>query len=124
MDCLEGPVEGSGGIVAVPQSHIQHLVPLPQVCRCMGHSAAADILLQGYTGQVGEHPLKVVGRTAGQPAQFLQADLTIQILFQMIQRFVPALQPIHNIHSLRSSIPLFPCSVLAFQVQKMRGVSK
>ena len=48
MNRLEGPVEGGGRVIAVPQGHMEDLLPCPQVRRRPGHA-----VVPRFWGEIG-----------------------------------------------------------------------
>ena len=104
---LEGPVKGGRRFIAIAQGHVQHFLPVLQIRRRPGHAPPADVLAKRDSGQVRKHPLKVVGGTARQPAKLLWVDVPIQVCFQIGQRLVPVVQPIHTIPSLSQKYTAF-----------------
>ena len=72
MDASKGPVEGSGGGISVLQGDIDYLgVCALKLKRGLGHFPAPDVFRQGNAGHIREKPLKIEGRTAGDPGGLL-----------------------------------------------------
>ncbi len=106
MDGLEGPVEGSGRAVPVLARHIDDLhAPALEIHGGQGHLPPADVLGQGNSRHIGEHPLEMVGGTTGDPPQLIHVDFLRQMLLDIAYCVIQALDPFHDLIS-----NLFACS--------------
>ena len=86
MDGLKGAVKGCGGAVAIFKCHIQDLAALQQANRRKGHAPTPDVLRQRHTGEIGEHPLKMVGGTADYAGKVLIVRRAAKVVLNLRER--------------------------------------
>lgn len=104
MHYLERTVEGGRGVVTGMQGYVQHLLSRLQGKSGFGKSSSPDVLTEGNSCNVGEHPLEVVGGATCYSCHFLKGYFLIKVFFDVRNRLIELLHPLHLLDLLWSGV--------------------